>query len=410
MGQTLARFSLILFLLFSSFGLSAVLLASPSWACENIVCDSKTEDEGEYLKCIDQKRTCLETKLTEVQGERITLTNTISIINGKISIQELQINQLIAEISLLEREVGSLSERIDGLNVSLDRLSTVLINRIRAQYKHSSQATALSMLASAESLNQFFNQYKYLSQAGQQTALAMSRAETQRMQYDEQKALKELKQEQVLGKQIAVESEKQVLAQQRQEQQHLLRETQNSEAKYQAELAKTLAELQAIQSIIAGKGTESEVGEVEQGDRIASIIVGASTCSTGTHLHFEVVRKGINYNPAQYLKSVSSYVWNNSPDGSFSFTGEWDWPVDDPARINQGYGMTYYARVRRAYGGAPHTGIDMMSKSALHSVRAVQEGTLFRGSIQCGGGLLRYVRVKHKDSDINTYYLHVNYL
>jgi peptidoglycan hydrolase CwlO-like protein len=398
-----AKLAFIFLLLFS------FVSSEPVSACEQLVCDSKVQTENEYFSCIGEKRNCLEAKLKEVQSERITLTNTISIINGKISIQELQINQILAEITLLEREVGVLSERIDGLNVSLDRLTTVLINRIQAQYKHS-QTTQLTMLASANSINQFLSQYKYLSQAGQQTASAMSRAESQRMQYDEQKALKETKQAEVQKKRLTLEAERQGLAQQRQEQQFLLRETQNNETRYQAELAKTMAELQAIQSIIAGKGSETRVGEVKEGDRIASIIVGASTCSTGTHLHFEVVRRGVNYNPASYLKSVSSFVWNNSPDGPFPFTGEWDWPVDDPARINQGYGMTYYARVRRAYGGAPHTGIDMMSRTANYSVRAVQDGTLYRGSIACGGGLLRYVRVQHNESDLNTYYLHVNYL
>ena len=194
------------------------------------------------------------------------------------------------------------------------------------------------------------------------------------------------------------------------QEQFLLNQTKNNEAQYQKELEKTLAEINAIQSIIAGKGNESDVGEVKEGDKIASIIAGSSTCSNGTHLHFEVVKGGVNYNPAGYLKSIDAQ-WNNSPDGSFSFTGDWNWPMNNAAKINQGYGMTYYARVRRAYGGAPHTGIDMASKSSGdYTVIAVREGRLFRGSIPCGGGSLRYVRVKHKDSDISTYYLHVNYM
>ncbi len=123
-----------------------------------------------------------------------------------------------------------------------------------------------------------------------------------------------------------------------------------------------------------------------------------------------MVKNGTHRNPAGYLSSISA-SWNNGPDDSFAFTGDWDWPVDNPAKINQGYGMTYYASVRRAYGGAPHTGIDMFSKSSGdYSVRAVKDGTLYRGSISCGGGLLRYVRVDHDDGDeMSTYYLHVNY-
>ena len=71
--------------------------------------------------------------------------------------------------------------------------------------------------------------------------------------------------------------------------------------------------------------------------------------------------------------------------------------------------MTYYARAGY-YGGAPHTGIDLISKSSgEYAIKAVRSGTLYRGSIACGGGLLRYVRVDHKDDSEDTYYLHVNY-
>jgi murein DD-endopeptidase MepM/ murein hydrolase activator NlpD len=109
------------------------------------------------------------------------------------------------------------------------------------------------------------------------------------------------------------------------------------------------------------------------------------------------------------LKSIGGVVWNNSPDEPFGFGGDWDWPLSDPARITQGYGMTFYARVRRAYGGQPHTGIDMVSKDGNFDVKAVKPGELYRGSIKCGGGYLRYVKVKHKDSNLESYYLHVNY-
>ncbi len=375
--------------------------------CGTIACNKELQDEDAYLRCVDDKKSCLQEKLAEIGNQKVTLTNTISLINGKISIQQLEINLLEAEISKLEREVTELTTRISGLNVSLDRLSTVLIDRIRTQYK-TTQTTPLVLLASSGSFNHLVTQYKYVTEAGQQTALAMGKAESQRLEYDDQKALKEVKQVEVQRKQNLLEQERGALTKQKQEQQFLLTETRNNEVKYQAELEKTLAELNAIQSIIAGKGSESKVGSVKQGDKIASIIVGSSTCSNGTHLHLEVVRGGVNYNPANYLKPISA-AWNNDPDGSFSFGGDWEWPLNDPAKINQGYGMTYYARVRRAYGGAPHTGIDMASKSQNYTVKAVKDGDLSRGSIACGGGQLRYVKVKHKDSDISTYYLHVNY-
>jgi peptidoglycan hydrolase CwlO-like protein len=376
--------------------------------CASIVCSSSNQSEDEYLDCNRKKQACWEQKIEETQTQAVTLTNTINLLNGQISLQQLQVSLSIAEIGKLENEVLDLSERIKGLGYSLDRLSTVLIERVQAQYKQSRTSPSLQLLGS-DSLTDVIAQLRYLSIAQKQTADVMARTETQRSEYDVQKDLKEEKQEELQVKKISLENLQASLKSQKSDQQYLLGETKNNEANYQSELAKTLAELEAIQSIIAGRGSETKIRNVQKGDKIASIISGPSACSTGAHLHFEVAKSGVHRNPAGYLKSTD-IAWNNSPDGPFSFTGSWDWPVNNAARITQGYGMTYYARVKRFYGGSPHTGLDILSKtSSDFTVKAVRDGTLYRGSIACGGGLLRYVKVEHKDDSEDTYYLHINY-
>jgi len=355
-----------------------------------------------------EKNRLVGSRIEETQTQAVTLTNTINLLNGQISLQQLQVSLSIAEIGKLENEVLDLSERIKGLGYSLDRLSTVLIERVQAQYKQSRTSPSLQLLGS-DSLTDVIAQLRYLSIAQKQTADVMARTETQRSEYDVQKDLKEEKQEELQVKKISLENLQASLKSQKSDQQYLLGETKNNEANYQSELAKTLAELEAIQSIIAGRGSETKIRNVQKGDKIASIISGPSACSTGAHLHFEVAKSGVHRNPAGYLKSTD-IAWNNSPDGPFSFTGSWDWPVNNAARITQGYGMTYYARVKRFYGGSPHTGLDILSKtSSDFTVKAVRDGTLYRGSIACGGGLLRYVKVEHKDDSEDTYYLHINY-
>lgn len=373
-------------------------------ACERTC--TKGDDENAYIACVGEKRSCLEGKISELQSQKVTLNSTIQLLNGKIAIQELQIQGTEVELQRLEREVAELTDRIEGLNVSLDQLSAVLLERIQRQYKAMRESKVTPALAS-DTMAEVVFRAEYVGQTGDRTAEAMERAEQQRLQYGEQKTLKEEKQAEVEKKQKQLEAEQATLSKQRGEQQFLLKETQNNETKFQSELAKTLAEAQAVQSIIAGRGSESSGGNVNEGDRIASVIQGASPCSTGTHLHFEVVKDKMNLNPAGYLKPIS-INWSNSPDGEFGFGGDWNWPLIDPVRITQGYGMTYWARVKRAYGGSPHTGIDMVSSSGNATVKAVKKGELLRGGISCGGGILKYVRVKHEDG-YSTYYLHVNY-
>lgn len=376
-------------------------------ACNQYQCSRDDQDEDGYLDCIKNKQSCLQGKIDEAKEAQNTLSNTIIILSNQISVQELQIEQTREEIRRLERQVGELADRIAGLDISLDSLSNVLIKRVSEQYKRQTTNPLLALLTRG-TINLAVSEYKYLEHAREQTVKAMELAEAQRLSYDEQKALKEQAQEQLSLKQASLLEQQQQLGRQRADQQYLLSETRQSEARYQAELAKTIAELEAIRSIIAGRGSESRVGEVSAGDMIASVIEGPSACSTGSHLHFEVVKDGTHRDPAGYLRPLDNPVWANGADGAFNFSGDWNWPIDNPARITQGYGMTYYARVRRAYGGAPHTGIDMFSRAYNFNVRAVADGTLFRGSVPCGGGILRYVKMEHNDG-LMTYYLHVNY-
>lgn len=361
--------------------------------------------DAEEAECNKEKIACLQSKISEKQSQAQTLSNIITVLSSQISVQELQIRQTKLQISKLIEEVEQLSNRINGLNTSLDRMSLAMIERVDESYRRR-EANSFYVLLNSNSLQNFVSKYKYLQLAQAHTADVMKQAETQKIDYDQQKALKEEKQKEIEEKRTLLETQQNQLTTQRADQQALLTQTQSDEKRYQQELAKTLAESGAIRSIVAGRGEEIKIGEVKEGDKIATIIQGASPCSNGTHLHFEVVKSGTHENPARFLKSVS-INWNNSPDGSFDFGGDWIWPVNDPAKINQGYGMTWYARVRRSYGGAPHTGIDLVSKSGDLTVKAVKDGTLYAGAIACGGRSLHYVKVEQKD-DFSTYYLHVN--
>lgn len=365
-------------------------------------CPTEINDEKQ---CNSWKISCLQDKIKEKQSQATTLGNIITVLSSQISVQELQIRQTRLEIARLIDEVEQLTTRISGLNVSLDRMSLAMIERVNTSYRRR-EANPFYLLLDSESLQHFVARYRYLQLTQAHTTEIMKQAETQKLDYDQQKALKEQKQKEIEQKKAELQNQQNQLTRQRTEQQALLDQTKNDEKRYQEELARTLAESGAIRSIVAGRGQEIKIGDVKQGDKIATVIQGASPCSNGTHLHFEVVKNGGHENPAGYLRTISP-TWNNQPDDPFNFNGDWDWPLNNAARINQGYGMTFFARVRRAYGGAPHTGIDIMSKDGDLTVKAVKDGTLYAGAIACGGRNLNYVKVEHKDSDLTTYYLHV---
>lgn len=347
----------------------------------------------------------LQQKLSETRGQSQTLASTIAYLNNNINLTQAQISETETQLRGLGSEIAELTVRITALDATLDDVTQLMLNRINNSYKRSRFNPALSVVSS-DSLSDMVTKNKYLMVSARHDREIIFQMEEARTNYDTQKTLKEQKQAELDALQQRLESQRITLARQQEEKEVLLQITRNDERRFQTELAQKRAELEAIQSIIAGRGQETEVGEVSQGETIAYVIPGPSTCSTGAHLHFEIARSGSHRNPANYLSS-RTVTWNNGPDGPFEFSGDWPWPLRGNIRITQGYGMTFYAATMRYYGGAPHTGIDMVNNND-YTVRTVADGTLYRGSVTCRNAPLRYVRVDHGDG-LSSYYLHVNY-
>ncbi len=332
-------------------------------------------------------------KIQGLQQQANTLSNQIAQFNAQIYLTQLKINQTQEQIVLL-------GGRIDQLETSLQALSNAFSSRAVATYKMARSGESFFLLITSENLTKTIERFHYLQRAQVGDHNLLVRLQGAQNTYKQNKTDQEKLQQQL-------DDQKKQLAIQKAAKDQLLAITKNDEARYQDLLAKALAELQAIQSIVAGQGTESEVRKVGESEAIASVIPIPSACSNGGHVHFEVVKDGAHQNPANFL-SPKAIVWNNSPDGPFGFSGSWQWPVNDPIEITQGYGMTYYAATLKWYGGGPHTGIDMINANNDLTVKAARPGTLYRGGIACGGGTLRYVHVK-QDDGYDTYYLHVNY-
>ncbi len=124
--------------------------------CDQYQCDPISDN---YIQCNSDKQKCLEDVIKETQNKANTLKNTISIVNGQIQVQQLQINQTVVEIENLEKEIGELGTRIDGLEISLDRMSNLLIERVNATYKQR-QANPFLLMLTSDSLGDFLTQMK----------------------------------------------------------------------------------------------------------------------------------------------------------------------------------------------------------------------------------------------------------
>lgn len=218
--------------------------------CDEFQCN---KDDDSYLACLNNKKSCLEGKLAQVQEQKTTLTNTINVIAGKISLQELNISQTMAEIAQLEKEITLLDDRIDTLNLSLDQLTEMLLERVRTKYKKQLVAPLFDLTQNKLMGNQVIAQ-KYVTQASQQTAVIMHKATIQKQLFDSQKQRKEEVQATLEEKRKLLEKQRRDLANQKAAQQQLLTITKNDEKTYQQLLANAQAEIAGLKNYSSSKG------------------------------------------------------------------------------------------------------------------------------------------------------------
>lgn len=357
----------------------------------------------------EEKLEGLSREIEEYQKEIDRLKSQASTLSNQIAQYDAQIRLTSLKISETEGRISLLGGRIDQLEKSLQALTNAFSLRAVQTYKMSRLNNPYLFLISASDLSGAVSSFHYLQKIQEADRDLLLRLEDAQVTYKEEK-----KDQEELQKEL--EDQKQTLDSQKAAKSKLLEQTRNDEVRYQQLLASARAEFEAIQAIIAGKGEETEVGKVTQGQKIATIIQGQSCNSSGDHLHFIVKQGTSTHNPFNYLKSgidfenCSGSSCGSTDGDEFNPSGGWDWPINPKIKFTQGYGSTWAIKntwVGRIYQF--HNGIDINSLSST-DIKVVKSGTLYRGSYTGYNGCrLRYIRVDHDDSDIDTLYLHINY-
>ncbi len=340
-------------------------------------------------------------KISELQDQKNTLSTQIRYMDTQIVLAVLQIQKTEEIIIKTKTEISDISEKIDGLNESIDYLSMIIAQKITEGYK-SRSISFFDFFFNSSDFSSLVNRIKYLKVAQDNDRRVVFQAQQAKVNYEDQKNIREQKQKQLEELTVKLNQQKIALNLQKNSKQQILEDTNNDEKIYQDLLSKAKVEFTAIQGIIAGKGTETYIRDVLKGETIATVISGASCNSNGTHLHFMVKEGESVIDPFSKLKQVD-YL-NDSNGDLFNPSGAWDWPLSPTIKLNQGYGNTWFVRTYRWYSF--HNGIDISGSSV--NVRAVADGKLYRGSYSgFKGCTLPYVMVTHSNSNIASFYLHV---
>lgn len=356
-----------------------------------------SEQKIDCSKCIEY----LANKKNEATGRAKTLSSEIGTMNNQIKLTELRIRATEQKIKELERDIKIAKEKISELETDIDRATRVLVERIAAVYQVG-KIQPWQIFLTASNIDDVFSRLKYLKIVQIYDKRKVYAAEQAKTDYKNQKEIFEDKEAEAQALSKKLEDYTSQLEQERVGKQELLKVTRNDEARYQ----RLLAQARAERAIVLGGGTEVFLRNINVGESVGTVIDSPSGCSTGRHLHFSVYQGTSVRDPNDYLSSKSfTYSYDEnlySYYGTINPHGSYPWPLDDPIKINQGYGSHGYAA---RYPGGMHDGIDMDGGSL--NVKAVRAGKLYEGSYSgCSYGPLSYAKVEHDDGLI-TWYLHI---
>ena len=251
------RKAVILLLAFAFFAIQEfALLTTSVFAEDPTSTPTPTPNESQKAETakLEQRISEYQKKLDDTRKQRDTLDNQLQYLDTQAYVTSLRIEETENKVKSVKKETEILNDRIDTLDQKLDTQWRLFLATTYASYKKR-QASIFDLILNSENAEQMLSSMKYhaLAQSNRQRLLIQTQ-ET-KINFEEQKSLREEKQKELTKLQDVLAEQKTSLETQKESKKVLISATKNKEAEYQNIIAEAQRQINAFKSFIVSTGT-----------------------------------------------------------------------------------------------------------------------------------------------------------
>jgi len=239
---------LLITLLFSLLSFTFYLKPVSAAVCG----DTVPTDESELTSYVSD----CNTKLKSLSGQKATLAQALGVLTTQINLTQAKIAEQTSQLSRLEIEISDLSGKIQSLDYSLTDLTKLFVARVKSSYMNASN-TPISLLLHVSGITELTKGLQYVEKVRDHDQKLLLSLEKSRLDFDQQRTMKEQKQAEIEAVKKNLDREKAALATQVAAKNKLLVDTKNDEARFQSLLSAASAQLAAFRRFATNQGGAS---------------------------------------------------------------------------------------------------------------------------------------------------------